>query len=588
MPEPNESVELAAEAVDECGDLCPRPPMKHSDTKDSISSNDSEVSLSYDSAPFIPKSVYTPEETGDDEPRDDEEGANLADLSDTGSENGSVPEKDSGREDKPSDKENKKDEEETPFVPPDDELVERIVQQVEFYFSDVNITKDAFLLKHVKRNKEGYVSLKLISSFKRVKHIAKDWRVVAYALAKSKKLEINEAGTKLRRVDPLPAYDQTTPSRTVVAINLPLDKPTIENVAEMFRNCGEIALIRILRPGNPIPADVRHFVNKHPEMNGTVSALVEFVRTESAHNAINRQEDWRNCDHGMKVIELNAPPSSDRKKRTTGSSSKKSPVTRLFDSEYSSSCASGSEAEDIRHRMRMQRRCSSPHLMRASGDHWTQRRWSRDSGSDSPGSNFSRSRSNSGVFYVPDHVRRMSAGWDSGSDGYSSNRSRSNSGVSIPDGMRRYSLASKDSDCCCCNHYTDCNGRRMSLGKDSGSEGYCSSRSRCNSGASDVHRKDSGEYYYQGRYINDRRVSHCKDSEGFCNRSRTNSNASMTEPIRRISAGRESDSEGRMMLSRQRSSGGILLPENIVRMPRGPDGGRGFIAPPPACHTLVE
>jgi la-related protein 6 len=50
--------------------------------------------------------------------------------------------------------------------------------QVEFYFSDANITKDKFLLKHVKRNKEGFVSLKLISSFKRVKHLTKDWRQV--------------------------------------------------------------------------------------------------------------------------------------------------------------------------------------------------------------------------------------------------------------------------------------------------------------------------------------------------------------------------------------------------------------------------
>ena len=54
----------------------------------------------------------------------------------------------------------------------------KIVIQVEFYFSDANICKDKFLLKHVKRNKEGYVSLKLISSFKRIKHLTKDWRQV--------------------------------------------------------------------------------------------------------------------------------------------------------------------------------------------------------------------------------------------------------------------------------------------------------------------------------------------------------------------------------------------------------------------------
>jgi len=71
--------------------------------------------------------------------------------------------------------------EETNLLPveiPSDEVCSEIVEQVEFYFSDANITKDKFLLKHVKRNKEGFVSLKLISSFKRVKHLTKDWRQV--------------------------------------------------------------------------------------------------------------------------------------------------------------------------------------------------------------------------------------------------------------------------------------------------------------------------------------------------------------------------------------------------------------------------
>ena len=81
---------------------------------------------------------------------------------------------------------------------PNDDLCEQIVQQVEFYFSDANITKDKFLLKHVKRNKEGFVSLKLISSFKRVKHLTKDWRQVAVAIErKSNKLEVNDLKTKV-------------------------------------------------------------------------------------------------------------------------------------------------------------------------------------------------------------------------------------------------------------------------------------------------------------------------------------------------------------------------------------------------------
>lgn len=515
-----------------------KPPMNHSDTKDSLSSVDS-LSLN-------------------------KEEDNNADLSDAASD-------DAGRKRKSKDADAKAAEEETEFVPPDDELAQKIVDQVEFYFSDVNITKDAFLLKHVKRNKEGYVSLKLISSFKRVKHLAKDWRVVAYALAKSKKLEINEAGTKLRRVDPLPAYDQTTPSRTVVAVDLPLEKPTIENVAEMFKSCGEIALIRILRPGNPIPADVRHFVNKHPEMIGKISALVEFVRTESAHNAIQKEWSWRQ-DESVKVIELNAPPSVDKKKKAASSSSstmggKKMSRSGAFDLDYSSS----SELDE--RRMHLTRRCSSPQLHHHhhhgghthEGAHWHQRRWSRDSGTDSSVSSYSRSRSNSGVFYMPDshghygHGRRMST--DScGGDSFGS-RSRSNSGVSVAD-IRRLSIASKDSnasDCCCC--HGDCGSRRGS--RDSGSEGYGSSRSRCNSGASDI-RRNSMEFYCSSK-VRERRYQD-QSGGGFWSSS-GGSDPRRSDHSKPVRAG----------------------VENVVRMPRGPDGGRGFVpVSPPACHTLIE
>ena len=102
------------------------------------------------------------------------------------------------------------------------------------------------MLKHVKRNKEGFVSLKLISSFKRVKHLTKDWRQVAYAIErKSDKLECNDVQTKVRRLESLPEYDETTPSRTVVALNLPIEKPTIESVAEIFSVCGDIVLVNL-------------------------------------------------------------------------------------------------------------------------------------------------------------------------------------------------------------------------------------------------------------------------------------------------------------------------------------------------------
>lgn len=54
------------------------------------------------------------------------------------------------------------------WKPPEHELILKLVAQIEYYFSDENLEKDAFLLKHVRRNKQGYVSVKLLTSFKKV------------------------------------------------------------------------------------------------------------------------------------------------------------------------------------------------------------------------------------------------------------------------------------------------------------------------------------------------------------------------------------------------------------------------------------
>jgi len=205
------------------------------------------------------------------------------------------------------------------FVAPDIELSQRIVDQVEYYFSDESIMKDAFLLKHVRRNKEGFVSLKLIASFKKVKHLSKDWRVIAYALQESDALEINEQSTKIRRQQPLPEFDETTHSRSVIAINLPLEKPSVENVSQLFKDCGDIALVRILKPGTSMPNEVRQVLNKQQvQIEKDVCAVIEFEKSESAREALSKMNgkngDWRSQ---TMVMALMKPNKKSNNKKTT-------------------------------------------------------------------------------------------------------------------------------------------------------------------------------------------------------------------------------------------------------------------------------
>ncbi|XP_009887453.1 PREDICTED: la-related protein 6-like [Charadrius vociferus] len=178
---------------------------------------------------------------------------------------------------------------------PDPQLVRRIVSQVEFYLSDENLAKDAFLLKHVQKNKMGFVSIKLLTSFKKVKYLTRDWRLTLYALQFSELLEVNEEGTKVRRRVPVPeSLLSVPPSKLLLAWELlpqgqdmppPLQKNFLETITRMFSPFGAIASIRILRPGRKLPSDVRKYTSRFPELLSKCCALVEYESLESARRA---------------------------------------------------------------------------------------------------------------------------------------------------------------------------------------------------------------------------------------------------------------------------------------------------------------
>lgn len=100
---------------------------------------------------------------------------------------------------------------------------DKILTQVEFYFSDANLPTDAFLMKKVKSNPDGWVPLAVIVGFNRMKQLLKKntHRVVAEILTeKSEALVVNDEGTHVRRANPLPTFDlEDVQSRTIVAEN---------------------------------------------------------------------------------------------------------------------------------------------------------------------------------------------------------------------------------------------------------------------------------------------------------------------------------------------------------------------------------
>jgi len=215
-------------------------------------------------------------------------------------------------------------EREPDMVLPDEDLMAKIVAQVEFYFSDANVAKDKFLLKHIRRNKEGYVSLKLVSSFKKVKQLTKDWRVVAFSLNKSStKIQPNDLGTKIRRVDPLPDLEEIPVTCAVLALAMPLEKPCIQSVSQLFSSCGDIAFIRVVRAGSALPQDLKPLATKYSALNDSHCAWIEFETPEAAKLAT----ELTNED-GMKVVPIlpeaqKKPEKATQERKNSQSNSRK-------------------------------------------------------------------------------------------------------------------------------------------------------------------------------------------------------------------------------------------------------------------------
>ncbi|OAG28926.1 lupus La protein [Nematocida displodere] len=120
---------------------------------------------------------------------------------------------------------------------------EAICKRVEFYFSDANIVRDAFL-KNLLEVNDGWAPLSVINKFNRMKTFNKTPAELEEALGASQVLEVDSG--RIRRKAPVPENHNAL-ERTLLIKNLPLYM-TMEDVEEYFSQYSDkIALIRMRR-----------------------------------------------------------------------------------------------------------------------------------------------------------------------------------------------------------------------------------------------------------------------------------------------------------------------------------------------------
>jgi len=54
----------------------------------------------------------------------------------------------------------------------------------------------------------------------------------------------------------------------------------------MFREYGDIGLVRLLRPGKEVPSDLRNYATQVPDIGDSLCAVVDFESSEAALKAV--------------------------------------------------------------------------------------------------------------------------------------------------------------------------------------------------------------------------------------------------------------------------------------------------------------
>uniref|UniRef100_A0A182M090 Lupus La protein n=1 Tax=Anopheles culicifacies TaxID=139723 RepID=A0A182M090_9DIPT len=118
-----------------------------------------------------------------------------------------------------------------------------IIRQLEYYFGDANLAKDKFMKEHIAKD-DGWVPMDVLMTFKRLKSLSEDKKVIVDAIAKSDEglIEISEDREKLRRHPerPLPEMNeerrQELFARTVYVKGFaPQDGTTMNELVEFFQ-----------------------------------------------------------------------------------------------------------------------------------------------------------------------------------------------------------------------------------------------------------------------------------------------------------------------------------------------------------------
>ena len=163
-------------------------------------------------------------------------------------------------------------------------LRERINQQVDFYFGDANYPKDKYLLECASQDRSGrgFIDLKVVASFRKLKKMCTTLSFIEEALHDSTTVEVgvtHEGVVGVRRIAPVPKNLEEALCRTVLVEGI-RENDDVDSLRAYGEKTGKVDLVRILYPGKPYPGKNKvqaHFPLRWRQCSRSVVVLLQRI-----------------------------------------------------------------------------------------------------------------------------------------------------------------------------------------------------------------------------------------------------------------------------------------------------------------------
>ncbi|RYY32413.1 hypothetical protein EON62_05395 [archaeon] len=163
---------------------------------------------------------------------------------------------------------------------------EKLAEQMEFYFSDANYRRDAFLRGKVESNADRWVPVSVFTTFNRLKSAGVTEADIVEALQTSSMLELSDDKASVRRATPFSDVAPADADARTLYVKAPFPSDmTLDSLQELFKQFGKVNHVYMRRTRGS---------SKEGATTGNLfkgSVFVEFATEEAAAALLAKQAE---------------------------------------------------------------------------------------------------------------------------------------------------------------------------------------------------------------------------------------------------------------------------------------------------------